>query len=53
MADLTVKQKQIFDNYKKTHPKMSDAEILSALVNLGQIQLSDYWWRNEGCWNCI
>ena len=40
MADLTVKQKQIFDNYKKTHPKMSDAEILSALVNLGQIQLS-------------
>ena len=41
MADLTVKQKQIFDNYKKTHPKMSDAEILSALVNLGQIQLSE------------
>ena len=35
MADLTVKQKQIFDNYKKSHPKMSDAEILSALVNLG------------------
>ena len=41
MADLTVKQKQIFDNYKKTHPKMSDVEILSALVNLGQIQLSE------------
>ena len=41
MADLTVKQKQIFDNYKKTHPQLSDAEILSALVNLGQIQLSE------------
>ena len=41
MADLTVKQKQIFDNYKKTHQKMSDADILSALVNLGQIQLSE------------
>ena len=41
MADLTVKQKQIFDNYKKTHQKISDADILSALVNLRQIQLSE------------
>lgn len=41
MADLTVNQRQIFDNYKQTHPQLNDEEILSALVNLGQIQLSE------------
>ena len=45
MADrLNVEQKRLVDNFRSTHKEcanLSDAEILSALVNLGQIQLSE------------
>ena len=40
MIKLTAEQQKVFNNYKKSHPKVSDEKIISALVQSGQITLT-------------
>ena len=40
MIKLTTEQQKVFNNYKKSHPKVSDEKIISVLIQSGQITLT-------------
>ena len=40
MIKLTAEQQKVFNNYKKSHPKVSDEKIVSVLIQSGKITLT-------------